>query len=304
LSLFRGGASRSEQGSHQHRAAATLPYRSTALSLPLGGGRGLSPSASSLLLTPSPPPPRLASKGMRSRDTTVQRRSNSRFFLLLRPPRPVKRGRGDCWEVLHHGSRQPEQESRRIPANSSPRRACGGDPRSSAWGPNPAGLLGELHLNLDPTTVHHGRRGEEELGCQPAPPQDVGERLRRGRPPETEKNSRLLPVQGGRPSLSQSLRPAAPSEKRERGAGGSTPPRYLSRESKGVGEKGNLLSSVLGRSITDKSLDNPSAHNRNNLWSSSFTSIVDVLIRHSRTNGHGQCQCLIPSLNANIQMHH
>jgi hypothetical protein len=93
--------------------------------------------------------------------------------------------------------------------------------------------LEELRPDLDPAPVHRGRRAKEELGRWPAPPEDVGEGLRRGIPPETRKLPKLAAVQGGRPSLSQSLRPAEPPEERKRGAGGSTPLRELSRESQG-----------------------------------------------------------------------
>jgi hypothetical protein len=44
-------------------------------------------------------------------------------------------------------------------------------------------------------------------------------KLRNGRTPNHEKKPRVPAVQGGRPPLSQSLRPARPPEEGERGAG-------------------------------------------------------------------------------------
>jgi hypothetical protein len=123
--------------------------------------------------------------------------------------------------------------------------------------------LGELRPDLDPTTIHRGRRGEEELGRRPSLPENDDGKLQPGRPPETGKDPKLLLVQGDRPSLSPSLWPAELPEERERGAGGSTPRRGLSRESKGGRwEKGSvpmknyklgLSSSQLG--LEDKSLE-------------------------------------------------
>jgi hypothetical protein len=45
-------------------------------------------------------------------------------------------------------------------------------------------------------------------------------KLRNGRAPHHEKKPRLPVVEGGRPPLSQSLRPVRPLEEGERGAGG------------------------------------------------------------------------------------
>jgi hypothetical protein len=82
--------------------------------------------------------------------------------------------------------------------------------------------LEELRPDLALPAVLHGRRRGERPRRRPTPPVDAGLKLPDGIAPNLLKEPRLQTVQGGRPPLSQSLRPVRPPEEGERGAGGPT----------------------------------------------------------------------------------
>jgi hypothetical protein len=85
--------------------------------------------------------------------------------------------------------------------------------------PRPS-LFEELRPDLDLAAVHHERRLGERIRRRPTSLGDAGSKLQSGRAPNHWKKPKLPAVQGGRPPLSQSLRPARPPEEGERGAGG------------------------------------------------------------------------------------
>jgi hypothetical protein len=174
---------------------------------------------------------------MRLRDATAQRKASSRVFLPFRPPRPAKGGSGDCCGALHRRSSQPELGSSRIPAKSSPRRACRGRTRSLTWGVEQAGLLGgsgPISTLPSPTTDAEQRRRSNS--CHRCPSTMAGSSntaycrrqrknlihyLYRGadRPSPNHSGRRRRRRRGRRGPASQ--RPSGGTTARARGLGGS-----------------------------------------------------------------------------------
>jgi hypothetical protein len=179
------------------------------------------------LPTPCPSPPRPASRGGRRRNMAAQSQGSSTAEPLHpRPPWPANEvDRPVSASLCRRSSLQRAGATGSLPI-PPPRRHREGSflPRPRSPDPPQPSLLTKLRSDPALDAALHGRRREKGSHRWPAPPKDAGEELL-GRTPNTPKKApNLLAVQGGRPPLSQALRPARPPEARERGTAGSMGP--------------------------------------------------------------------------------